>query len=184
MSLRDQDLVERISRAEKDLLYFKNSQAFGKDVTIPKVIQRFNSDGTPTTWDIIGTYTSLGGGSSGDVWRFHALLIYKAFTQLSPYAIVYANIQINPSNTIVSVDNGSISAFPITDDLFDQQGRIRFDVAGAASPGFGSIVDPTVDRLYVKLYVLATDDGTMELIVPYSTGVTGNNGTGTLVPLT
>ena len=183
MSIRDQDLIERVVRAEKDLLDFKNSQAFGKDVTTPKVIQRYNSDGTPTQWDIVGTYNnSFGPGF--DEWRFHALITYKAFHQKSPWAIVYANIQVNPSNTILSVDASSFNAFYYpADDLFDEQGRIRFDVTGATGPGYGSNLDASIDRLYVKILILATDDGTMNIQVPFSTNPTGNNGTGTLVPL-
>lgn len=174
MSDRNQDIVERISRAEKDLLQFKTAQLFGKDVTTPKVIQRYNSDGTPTEWDVMGTYDA-----NAQRYNIGGQITYTANTQNSPWATVYAEIKINPSGEIISESSAGFNAYASFDDLFSGGKTIKFDVYGAASEFYGPPSDPTIDRYWVKIYVLATDYGQLQFNFPF-----GANGAGYVVAQT
>lgn len=181
MAERNQDIIEQIARAEKDLVDFKNAQLFGKDVTQPKVIQRYNSDGTPTEWDVIGTYVSQYAGDNQ--WKIEGNITYTAYNQESPWASVYVKVRVNPNNDLVPGGAGiyySFNAYPDYEQMFNGGKTITFSVYGGASPNFGPPTDPNTDRFWVKIYVLATDDGQIKLDFP--AGNTG--GTGTVVPLT
>lgn len=176
MALRDLSITERVGRAEKDLLELKNSQIFGKDVTSPKVIQRYNSDGTPTQWDVIGSFVSY---YSGDVqYRIGGRITYTANNQEYPWATVYAKVMINPSNEILSGDSLGINSYPDMEGVFAGNKTIIFDVSGSSSPLYGSLstMDATIDRLWVKFYVLANDDGQVKFEFPL-----GTYGSGTMV---
>ena len=179
MSVRDQDITERVARAEKDLVEFKGAQTFGKDVTRPKVIQRYNSDGTPTEWDVQGAFADMGGGFLQ--WAMGGQIVYKARNQDSPWASIYVKVRVNADNDILSNDGFGFSAYPDLEDIFSGSRTIRFNFDGAASPKYGTLLtsDPRIDRYWVKIYVLATDDGDLEIKVPF-----GYYGRGTLVPLT
>lgn len=177
MSLRDQSFVDRVARAERDLLDFKGAQVFGKDVTTPKVIQRYNSDGTPTEYDIIGEYNSL-----SNVFRIGGTIEFTARNQVNPWATVYAIIRVNPGNEIVAPDSTGFNAYTDLDALFESNSKkIRFEVYGSASPMFGPPSDPTIDRYWAKLYILSTDYGDMKLIFPDGPEISKG---GTVVPLT
>lgn len=161
---REMSLVEQISRAETDLLEFKNTQIFGKDVTKPKVIQRYNSDGTPTDWDVEGDFQSLYEGDFS--WRIDGRVIYRARSQESPWAAIYAKLMVNPTNTLVPGGAGyyySMSAYADVEKLFTEGKEITFNIYSIA---VRQQQDATVDRLWVKFYVLATDEGEMILDFP------------------
>ena len=194
MVLRDQSFVDRVARAEKDLLDFKNAQIFGKDVTQPKVIQRYNSDGTPTEWDVQGVFQDLGGGFTR--YTLGGRITYKARNQTTPWATVYVKLKINPSGEFVTGGAGiyySFNAYPHIGDkwsqgdifaqtdgsLFGNDGTIIFDVDGGASSSYGPPTDASIDRYWAKIYILATDFGDMKLEFPY-----GSYGAGTVVPTT
>ena len=179
MGLRNQDIVEQVARAEKDLIDFKNAQIFGKDVTRPKVIQRYNSDGTPTEWDVIGTYTYDGFATE---WKIGGTITYTAHNQESPWASVYVKVRVNANNDLIAGGAGiyySFGAYADFEQIFAGGKTINFDVYGGASPDFGPPVDKNTDRFWVKIYVLATDYGDMKLNFP-----AGSNANGTIVPLT
>ena len=177
MSLRDQSFVDRIARAERDLLDFKGAQIFGKDVTTPKVIQRYNSDGSPTEWDVIGEYSAL-----TNVYKIGGTIEFTARNQVNPWATVYAVIRINPGNEIVTPYSQGFNAYADLDALFESNSKkIRFEVYGSAGPNFGPPSDPTIDRYWVKLYIFSTDYGDMKLIFPDGAE---NSKAGTVVPLT
>ena len=169
MAERNQDIIERVARAEKDLLQFKTAQIFGKDVTSPKVIQRYNSDGTPTEWDVIGEYDA-----NAQQYNIGGQITYTAHNQDSPWAIVYAVLRINPGDEIVSEYSAGFNAYASFDDIFAGGRTIKFDVYGSASVFYGPPSDPTVDRYWVKFYVLATDYGLLQLNFPFGANRAGS----------
>lgn len=179
--MRNQGLSDRIARAESDLFEYKNAQIFGRDVTAPKVIQRYNADGTPTTWDVIGTYDYDGYGNS---YKASGIITYTAETQESPWATIYAEVMVNPQGVLKQMNSISFSAYPEMDDVFSGQKSIRFNFYGVSddvSPTTAE-ADPTVDRFYLKLYALATDYGTLRVEIPAGFFANGYEGTGTVVP--
>lgn len=181
MALRDQTFVERVARAEKDLVDFKNAQIFGKDVTQPKVIQRYNADGTPTEWDVQGDFQDLGSGFTR--YTIGGRITYQAKNQKTPWATVYVKLRVNPSGQFLAGGAGvyySFNAYPHTGDqwtstdmydssgsLFGNEGKIIFDVNGGASSSYGPPTDTSVDRYWAKIYVLATDYGDIQLDFPF-----------------
>lgn len=174
-SLRDQGLIQRIERAEKDLLMYKNAQLFGRDVTVPRLVQRRNSDGSPTTHDIEGEYD----GSFGNAWSFSGTLRYIAQTQVEPYAVPYFIVwtrSSRPDQEGVS-ELGNVSAYLYTPALGLEKTMV-FSCSGID----GDFYDPAVDRIWAKVYFFATDDG--EIQIDLSQWADGSPGSGTVVPLT
>ncbi len=173
-SIRDQGLIQRIERAEKDLLMYKQAQLFGRDVTTPRLVERRNSDGTPTDHDIEGVFSSDFGW---DEYSFGGQVFFKAKTQSEPYASPFLVAWINSSKSPIS-QFGGVSAYLVAKRLNDPSGAISYDIFGADA----DIYDPSVDRLYVKVYMFATDDGEIEIDLTQSSD--GYPGSGTVVPLT
>ena len=176
-SVRELNIYEEVARAETDLREYKNAQIFGKDVTKPKIIQRLNLDGSPTEWDLEGTSVDTFGFIQ---YRVAGMVTYQAYNQESPWATIYAKIRVNPTDQIHSTDVLNFSAYPNMDDVFMGNRIIRFNVNGTADgmSGGPTTRDPTIDRLWVKFYVLATDYGTIKLDFPY-----GTNGAGQVIQI-
>jgi len=181
MSQRDISLADRIARAEKDIVELKGAQFFGRDVTTPKVIQRHNSDGSPTTVDVIGLQEPFLGGFS---YLARGYVTFKAKNQTNPWAQVIIEAQINPTNTMPTPNSVSWDTYIDQDSLFTDDGIVRFRVdAGTNNAGTSIGVFTDVDRLWLKFYVYATDEGEITLDYPFISPVDGV-GRGTVVPLT
>jgi len=167
---REVDLPNRISRLEKDVMAYKSAQLLGGDVVRPKISERLNSDGSPSTWDIQGNMNDYGGGFI--LYRFIATVEVTSKTQQQPYGIIYYKFRSNPSDTIISFAAQGLTAYMDTSLLAPR--KLTFNLYGAASSMYGPPYDSTIDRLWVKLYFYGTD------YVDFNISISE----GTVVPLT
>lgn len=173
---RDISITDRIARAEKDLLDLKGSQFFGRDVTTPKIIQRHNSDGSPTTTDVIGLQESSFGVNT---YTARGYVTFKARNQSNPWGTVYVEASVIPTGGVPSATAVTIEVFVDENSLFIDDGIVKFRVDASVN----NATYPNVDRLWLKFYVYATDEGEITLDYPIISPVDGI-GRGSVVPLT
>ena len=176
MRVVDISLINRLKKADRDIQQLKNSQGFGKDSLKPKVVQRYKPDGTPTDHDFEGVLVSY---YSGDYqWRFNGTMTFTPKNQGNghfayPYVIAWSH----PAKGTLS-SQGSVGVYLDTTVMFDhtKMGFTRYTISGVdgyTDYGGGSIYgDPTVDRVYAKVYYLATDDGEITLTASQGSVVT------------
>lgn len=178
---REQSIADALSRAESDLVDIKKAQFFGRDVTTPKINERRNSDGSPTVIDVIGTQEPFLGGFT---YRASGYITFTAKSQTNPWVHVVAKVQVNPSNTLDTSAGTGWGIILDANSMFSDDGVVKFSVdASSTNLGTSSGVFTDVDRLWMKFYLYATDEGTVTLdfprISPYD-----NVARGTVVPLT
>lgn len=176
MSQRDISLIDRIARAERDLVELKGAQFFGRDVTTPKVIQRHNSDGSPTTVDVTGLQESSFGTFT---YTARGYVIFKAKNQTNPWATVFAEASVIPAGGLPAPNAATVEVFVDENSLFTDDGIVRFRVDAST----GNATYPNIDRLWLKFYVYATDEGEITLDYPIISPIDGI-GRGSVVPLT
>lgn len=146
--------AEYFKQLRRDIAEIKTAQRIGRDIIKPKIVECLDVDGNPTEYDLVTVVDEFGFGSDID---FTATLF--AENQQQPWGSLFVKGFYGSPG--VPVTDGQMSGF-----FYLSQGKTNPGSIGyRGSAGTAQFEDTTL--LYLKFYMYATDNGTLEVLPEY-----------------
>lgn len=143
--------AEDFRQLRRDIEEIKKAQRIGRDILKPKIIEALDGGGNPTAWDV---QTQL--NQSGDGQRADFTAIFTADHQKEPFAVPLFELYYGAPGTQPPAGSAFGNSYISFTNL--QDGRIAY----RGSFGTNNYMDVT--KMYLKVYMFATDTGTLEVL--------------------
>lgn len=150
--LPDQQFAEDFRQLRRDIEEIKNAQRIGRDIIKPKIVECLDVNGNPTTYDLVTVADAFGSDINFTVTLF-------AENQAEPWGSLF--VKGFYGSPTVPVQNGQMSGF-----FYMSQGKTNPGSIGYKGfAGTAQFEDTTL--IYLKFYMYATDNGTLEVLPEY-----------------
>lgn len=152
--LPDQQFAEDFRQLRRDIEEIKNAQRIGRDIIKPKIVECLDVNGNPTEYDLVTVVDEFGFSSDTN---FTATLF--ADNQAEPWGSLFVKAFYGAPG--VPIQDGQMSGSFYLSQFKTNPGSIGY--RGFA--GTAQFEDTTL--LYLKFYMYATDNGTLEVLPEY-----------------
>lgn len=150
--LPEQQFAEDFRQLRRDIEEIKNAQRIGRDIIKPKIVECLDVDGNPTEYDLVTVADAFGSDTNFTATFF-------AENQAEPWGSLFVKGFYGAPG--VPVQNGQMSGF-----FYLSQGKTNPGSIGYKGfAGTAQFEDTTL--IYLKFYMYATDNGTLEVTTEY-----------------
>ena len=139
--------AESFKKLRRDIEEIKAAQRIGHDILEPKLIECLDINGDPTVYDVVadsGAFISAG-----------YLARFQADHQDKPWATPHFKVMYGDPDTPATPEQYNGLNLLYTDDFYNVAGRVSY------RGRFVNNVYGNTTTLYLKVYFLATDTGTL-----------------------
>lgn len=145
--------AEDFKQLRRDIEDIKRAQLVGRDILRPKTIECLDGSGNPTVYDLVTT--AVPDGYGGYTVRSDFAARFQADHQDKPWATPLYKLMYGSPTTPATPGQTYGFSYPWLDDFYNLPGKITYHGY------FGSSVYSSPINVYIKVYFLATDTGTL-----------------------
>lgn len=150
--LPEQTFAENFKQLRRDIEAIKNAQRVGRDILKPKIIQCYDADGNPTTYDLVATPEVVFGNTQV---REDFVIRFLADSQSQPWGVPQFKLMWGNPDTPASTGQTYGFTYPYLEDFEDSPGKVSY------WGYFGNDILDDTTAVYIKVYFYATDTGTL-----------------------